>query len=259
MAKITKLATHESGAITYSSDDAIHARKEIFNRMKQYHANEDEAERSLGLFLRGSLLARILATGEIYQRIVHLPGCVMDVGTWRGQTAVLCENFRAIYEPLHFNRRIVALDTFEGYQGFSDKDKATELHKDGTYNTGMAYAQYLSELLVLHEKSNAMGHNNGKHSVIAGDCRKTIPDFFKQHPNEVVALAFFDVNAYEPTAESFKTIYERMVPGGIIAFWQLTRDAIQAEGRFYAEHILKLPHTIQRCETYPGLCFIEKV
>lgn len=259
MAKITKLATHESGAITYSNDDAIVARREIYARMKNYRASEDESERSLGLFLRGSLLARILATGEIYERIVHLPGCVMDVGTWRGQTAVLCENFRAIYEPLHFNRRIIAFDTFEGYQGFSNKDKSTEQHKDGTYSTGIDYAQYLSELLVLHEKSNAMGHNHGKHSVIAGDCRKTIPDFFTKHPNEIVALAFFDVNAYEPTAEAFDAIYERLVPGGIIAFWQLTRDAIQAEGRFYAEKILKLPHAIQRCETYPGLCFIEKV
>lgn len=260
MAKVTKLASHESGAITYSSDDAIHARKEIFRRMKSYDATEDEAERSLGLFLRGSLLARVLATGEIYQRIVKLPGCVMDVGTWRGQTAVLCENFRAIYEPLHFNRRIIAFDTFEGYQGFSGKDKATDLHKDGTYNTGTDYAQYLRELLVLHEQSNAMGHNNGKHSVIAGDCRKTIPEFFKSHPNEVVALAFFDVNAYDPTADAFKAIYERMVPGGIVAFWQLTRDAIQAEGRVYAEQVLpKLHHKIQRCETYPGLCFIEKV
>lgn len=261
MSKVTKLATHESGAITYSTDDAISARQEIFKRLQNYAATEDETERSLGLFLRGSLLARILAIGDIYQRIVHLPGVIVDVGTWRGQTAVLCENYRAIYEPLHFNRRIVALDTFEGYVGFADKDKATALHKDGTYGVGGDdYAQYLRELLQLHEQCNAMGHNNGKHTVLKGDCRETLKTFFSDHPNEVVALAFFDVNAYDPTSKAFEMIYERMVPGGIIAFWQLTRNVIQAEGRVYAEQILpKLGHRIERCETYPGLCFIEKI
>jgi hypothetical protein len=262
MAKVNKVeaAEHESTVISYSSNDSMLARKEIFKRMLNYNATEDEHERSLGLFLRGSLLARILATGDIYQRIIHLPGCVFDVGTWRGQTAVLCENFRAIYEPLHFNRRIVAFDTFEGYVGFSGKDKATTLHKDGTYGVGGDdYAQYLRELLELHEKCNAMGHNNGKHAVLKGDCRETMKQFFADNPSEFVALAFFDVNAYDPTSKAFEMVYERLVPGGIVAFWQLTRNVIPAEGRVYAEQILsKLPHTIQRCETYPGLCFIEK-
>lgn len=259
MKNINSIADHESGVITYSSDDAIRARKEIHRRLKSYQATDDEAERSLGLFLRGSLLARILAIHEIYLRIQKLPGCIFDIGTWRGQTAILCENFRAIHEPLNFNRRIAAFDTFNGYTGFSSKDRATELHRDGTYSVGgNNYAKYLEELLILHEQSNAMGHNNGKHKIIVGDCRDTIPEFFRAHPNEVVALAFFDLNTYESTSAAFELVYSRLVPGGIIAFWQLTRDAIQAEGNFYAEKIIKLPHTIQRCDTYPGLCYIQK-
>ena len=123
---------HESSVLTYSTHDAIEAREEIFRRLHSYQASDDEKERSLGLFLRGSLLARIFAIAEIYRQIVNIPGAVFDIGTWRGQTAVVCENLRSIYEPLHFNRRIVCFDTFEGYQGFSDKDRATSLHRDGT-------------------------------------------------------------------------------------------------------------------------------
>jgi hypothetical protein len=251
---------HESSVLTYSSADSIDARMELFECLKTYNATPEETERSLGLFIRGSLLARILAIGDVYRKIVLLPGIVMDVGTWRGQTAVLCENFRAIYEPLHFNRRIVCFDTFEGYQGFSDKDRATELHKDGAYNVGGTdYADYLRALLILHEKSNAMGHNNGKHRVIAGDCRKTIADFFAEHKNEFVALAFFDLNAYEPTEYAFEQIYARLVPGGIIAFWQLTRDSVPAEGAVYTQTIMKKYNCrITRSDTYPGLCYLIK-
>ena len=124
---------HESSVITYSSDASLDARTELFEALNNYPSTPEEKERSLGLFIRGSLLARIFAIRELYEKIVMYPGVIIDLGTWRGQTAVICENLRAIFEPLHFNRRIVCFDTFEGYVGFSDKDKSTDLHKDGTY------------------------------------------------------------------------------------------------------------------------------
>lgn len=251
---------HESTIISYSAKDSLAARQEIFGKLASYPATPEETERSLGLFLRGSLLARILAIRDIYVQIVDLPGIIMDIGTWRGQTAVLCENLRAIHEPLHFNRRIVCFDTFEGYQGFSEKDWSTDIHHDGTYGVGgESYASYLRDLLILHEQSNAMGHNYGKHDVVSGDCRQTIPEFFEKKGNEFVALAFFDVNSYEPSLSAFQAVWERMVPGGIAAFWQLTRDSIPAEAMVYVDHILnEVPHKLRRSETYPGLCYVQK-
>ena len=88
---------HESSVVTYSNQDSLDARRELFELMQSYPGTPEEKERSLGLFLRGSLLARIFAIAEIYQRIVPLPGAVLDIGTWRGQTAVVCENLRAIF------------------------------------------------------------------------------------------------------------------------------------------------------------------
>lgn len=250
---------HESTVITYSDEKSLEARAKLFSLLKTYPATDEEIERSLGLFLRGSLLARIFAIRELYEKIVMKPGIIFDLGTWRGQTAVLCENLRAILEPLHFNRRIVCFDTFEGYVGFSEQDKATNLHKDGTYGVGSEYWEYLAKLLLLHEQNNAMGHNHGKHKVIKGDCRVTVPQFLKDYSNEVIALAFFDLNSYEPTESSFKRVFERLIPGGIVAFWQLTRDLIPAEGYVYNKSILnQFKHSIHRTLYYPGLCYLTK-
>lgn len=253
--------THESTVISASNKESLESRSELFQLFENYPSTDGEKERSLGLFLRGSLLARLFAIREIYENIIMHPGIIIDLGTWRGQTAVLCENLRSIFEPFHLNRRIVCFDTFEGYVGFSKKDKATNLHKDGTYSVGPDYADFLRHLLTIHEKNNVLGHNSGKHMVIKGDCRKTLPQFFIDNSNEIVALAFFDVNSYEPTLEAFKIIYSRLVPGGIIAFWQLTRDhdILPAEGMVYANEIINnYGHSIHRSKFYPGLCYIIK-
>ena len=252
---------HESSILTWSSKESVVARQRIFDILRSYPATHEETERSLGLFLRGALLARILATAELYQKIVHLPGAVLDVGCWRGQTAVLCENFRAIYEPLHFNRRVIAFDTFEGYAGFNETDSRSELHDNGTYNVGgKQYAELLSELLQLHEVCNAQGHVNGKHIVLQGDIRDTIPDFFSSHPNEFVALAFLDLNSYGPTEQALDAIWQRLIPGGIVAFWQLTRPSLDAEGKAYINSIVgSREHIIGKCVHYPSLCFVQKV
>ena len=256
---MSNIKKHESSVLTFSSDESVNARISIFEMMNEYSATAEEKERSLGLFIRESLLARIFAISEIYKKIIDKPGVILDIGTWRGQTAVICENLRAIYEPLHFNRRIICFDTFEGYQGFSDKDRATNLHGNGTYSVEEGYASWLREILILHEKSNAMGHVHGKHKVIPGDCRKTITSYFEECPGEVVSLAFFDVNAFGPTLEAFNQVWSRLVPGGVMAFWQLTRDSVPAEGMVYLESILnKLSHEIHRTIEYPGLCYLIK-
>ncbi len=250
---------HESGTITYSNEESLVARDKLFDMFKNYQATDDEMSRSLGLFVRGAQLARFFGIRELYEKIVMLPGIIIDLGTWRGQTAVLCENLRAIFEPLHLNRRIVCFDTFEGYVGFSEKDKTSDLHKNGTYSVGGDYAEFLNELLIVHEQNNAMGNNFGKHKVIKGDCTFTLPKYFEDNPSEFVSLAFFDVNSYQPTLESFEIIYEKLVPNGVIAFWQLTQQKIPAEGTVYANKLLnKYNHVIQRSQFYPGLCYIIK-
>lgn len=249
---------HESATVTCANTDQLLARQELFHLLKSYPGTEEETERSLGLFLRGSLLARILATFEIYQKILHVPGAVLDIGTWRGQSAILCENFRAILEPLNFQRRIHAFDTFTGYSGFKGGESTLEgAFSDGTYSLPHSYAELLRHLLSLHERNNALGHIHGKHRVWAGDCRDTLAEFTREFPGECVALAWFDLNAFTPTAEAFKIVCQRLVPGAVVAFWQLTRSELSSEGAHYLQIIRQqLPHTLHHSALYPSLCYL---
>lgn len=250
---------HESSLLSFSDKKSLNSRKKIFQMMKEFDGTEEEKERSLPLFLRGSSLSRIFGIQSVYEKIINIPGSIFDVGTWRGQTAVICENLRAIYEPLNFNRRIFLFDTFKGYKGFSDKDNKSKIYKDGTYSVGLEYAKFLEKLLIEHEKSNAMGHNHSKHKVIIGDCIHTIPHFFLKNPNQVLSLVFIDINSFDPLNKVIDHLWKRIVPGGILAFWQLTRESIMAEGQVYFEKIQnKHLHKLVQSELYPGLCYLIK-
>jgi hypothetical protein len=250
---------HESGGITRSSEESLSAREKLFKLSQSYPATDTERERSAGLFLRGSLLARFLAIYEIYKEIIELPGFIFDVGTWRGQTAVLAENFRAILEPLNLDRRICAFDTFEGYRGFGERDKPTQLHRDGKYSVGTSYEDYLRELLEIHEISNAMGHYREKHLVIAGDVTKTMPALLNENPEMFIACAFIDLNSVEPTELIIDLIWERLVPNGRMVFWQLTQPKTAGDGMAYVSRILgSKSHLIRRSLIYPGLTQVVK-
>ena len=246
--------------LTFSDTISLSAREELFNKFQNYNAPIDEIERSMALFLRGSQLARILAIQEIYLQIVDIPGSIFDIGTWRGSTAVLCENLRAIYEPLNFQRHIYAFDTFEGYNGFQKNENKIANINNGKYKVENDYDEFLANLLALHEKNNAMGHITGKHSVIKGDVLQTIPKVLHENGGLSISLALFDLNCYQPTLETLKEIETRLLKGGIIAFWQFGRKEIQAEAKVFYELLHKnIDYSIHKCKSYPSLVYIKKV
>lgn len=250
---------YDSKVFTNSSDSQLAAREKLYELFESYPAPKTEKERSLSLFLRGSQLARLLAINEIYQQIVHLPGNIMDCGTWRGSTAILCENLRAIYEPLNFQRHIYAFDTFEGYKGFEDYEVKVNNISNGTYSVEDNYEKLLEELLVVHEQNNAMGHIHGKHYVVRGDIVDTLPKILSENRGLSLSLVFFDLNCYKPTYEVLNHVLSRLLVGGIVAMWQFSREELQSESQVFFELIHeKINYTIHQCKTYPSLVYIIK-
>lgn len=249
--------SYDRNKFTNANESQLNARDKLFKMSQEYTMPDDEKERSTALFLRASQLARFMAISEVYETIVSLPGAIFDLGTWRGSTAVLCENYRAIYEPMNFQRHIYAFDTFEGYRGFKEKEANSTHISNGAYSVENSYNLTLSTLLNLHEQNNAMGHINGKHQVIKGDARKTVKELLNNNPGLSIALSFFDFNNYQATKESIIPILERTPIGGVIAIWQFTRKEIQAEAQLFFEIIHKhYQYEIKTSKFYSSLTYI---
>ena len=165
-------------------------------------------------------LARLLFINYVYQQIVNVHGVVMDFGTRYGTNAVVFSNLRSIYEPFNRHRKVVAFDTFEGFPSISSEDGNSKLMTKGNLALPFGYDATLREILRLHEQLNPAPHVV-KHEVVKGDVCETLPAYFSQHPETIVALAYLDMDLYKPTKFVLEAIRARLTRGSVVVFDEL--------------------------------------
>lgn len=183
---------------------------------------------NLGLFLNRQSLSRLLFMHELYLQAMPVHGVVMEFGTRWGQNVTLFSNFRGIYEPYNYNRKIVAFDTFEGFPSVDAKDGADPIVKDGAYAVTAGYENFLAEILAYHESESPLAHMS-KHELVKGDCSVTLAKYLEEHPETIVSLAYFDVDLYEPTRKCLELLRNHVTRGSVIGFDELNFPAFPGE------------------------------
>jgi hypothetical protein len=225
-------------------------REKLLDLFRSRQISDEELMVNLALYMRSGALARLLFINELYQKIVDLPGAVMEFGIWWGQNLVLFENLRAVYEPYNHARRIVGFDTFSGYEGIGEADTRSEIISEGVYGVPPGYEAYLTELMEFHRQENVLSHIR-KYELVKGDAGKTSKTYFEDHPEALVALAYFDMALYEPTKKALEAIRPRLVPGSIIAFDELNHPDYPGETQAALEVLGLKDFTVHRSKYLP--------
>lgn len=224
-----------SASESNSSNYQVEQRALLARMFRDFKVSDDELMSQLGLFIRSSYLVKFLVLNDLYSRIVNLPGDIFEFGTRFGHNLVVFENLRAIYEPFNKTRRMVGFDTFEGYRSFSDVDVKGDVFSEQNYTTFDSYESYLAELLKVHERSSVLGHISGNHRLVKGDVCQTAPDYFRQHPESVVALAYFDMGLYKPTKAALEAIKPHLVPSSVMLLDEFTWSESPGEAIAFKE------------------------
>lgn len=225
-------------------------RQRLLELFRARQISDEELMVNLSLYMRSGALARLLFFNEIYQKIIDLPGAVLEFGIWWGQSLVLFENLRAVYEPYNHARRIIGFDTFTGYQGIGDADARSSTISEGVYGVPEDYEAYLGALMEYHRQENVLPHIC-KYELVKGDASQTSVNYFDDHPEMLVALAFFDMALYEPTKKALEAIRPRLLPGSVIAFDELNNRDYPGETRAALEALDMRDFTIHRSRFLP--------
>lgn len=195
---------------------------------------------NLHVFLRRQTLSRLFFLNEVYQQILPQPGAIVQCGVRWGGDLVTFGSLRAMLEPYNYSRRIVGFDTFEGLKGTSKQDQAEatgqQVHRvdDGQYAVSRDYEQALEAILQAHEASAPLGHIR-KFQLVKGDVRDTLPRFLEQHPGEIIALLYLDMDIYAPTKVALEAAASRLVKGSVVVFDELLHEQFPGEAQALRE------------------------
>ena len=245
------LVTHEG----HSSPDLWEARARFYERYHESPIPADEQLRNLGLFLNPQSLARILLMHELYSQILTVPGVILELGVRWGQNLALFSNLRGIYEPFNLQRRVIGFDTFAGFPTVHEQDGADASITVGGYAVTRDYEQYLETVLEHHERESPLPQVR-KFELVKGDARLTVPDYLQRHPETIVALAYFDLDLYEPTRDCLAAIRPHLAKGSVIAFDELGHPAYPGETTAVREVLGMQSYTLRRSRFNPFTSYL---
>ena len=138
------------GGFRTTEEQAVGSRlREVFER------SPDTFEKKLDNFpkyVRRQALTKTLVQYEIFRRVQHVKGSIVECGVLRGGSLFTWFHLSAILEPVNFTRRIYGFDTFAGFPSVAPQDRT------GTSNVAAGGLQVdcydeLLELVRVHDSN----------------------------------------------------------------------------------------------------------
>ncbi|PID38687.1 MAG: crotonobetainyl-CoA--carnitine CoA-transferase [Proteobacteria bacterium] len=226
------------------------ARAAFFKLFRDCPIPAEEQLMNLGLFLKRQDLSRLLFFHDLYQKIINVHGVIIEFGVRWGQTLALMQSFRGIYEPYNYNRKIIGFDTFSGFPGVSEQDGAAAVVTEGAYSVTDGYENYLAQVLDYHEQQSPISHLK-KYELVVGDATVELPRYLEEHPETVVALAYFDLDLYEPTRACLEALKPHLTRGTVLGFDELNFPSFPGETIALREVLGLDRYAIQRSPHLP--------
>ena len=158
------------------------------------------------LVIRTGLLAKLFFLQDVYQQIVGVPGDFIELGSWYGQTSIILENLRAIYEPFNLTRKIISVDTFSGYPESSGLNiNSNEIEK---YNAGEVVRR------IMHFNRHTPASTVERSDQTSPILKAYFDGRFWEMKCLNIAFCYFDIAT--ETTSMLSNVLPRMVKNGII-------------------------------------------
>lgn len=208
----------EPQAYPHDSAQELEVRRRLARLLAETPIPPEELTENLPLFMRRHQLADLLSADAFYRMILRVPGVIMEFGVRYGRHLGGFTAMRGVYEPYNPFRRIIGFDTFSGFPDVAEIDRISPSAVRGRFAVSEDYPKYLREILDAHETGEYFGHVTRRTVIVQGDVRETLPAYLAENPHTVIAMAFFDMDLYEPTRDVLRLIRPYLTKGSILAF-----------------------------------------
>lgn len=168
-----------------------------------------EYENNFYLSCDSSRMGKIVAHYELYKKIQHLKGTIIEAGVFKGASLVRFAMLEKILNPEN-PREIIGFDAFGEFPEIEFKhDKALRRKFIDEANKESISKEQLEKVLKHKGVDNFV-------QLVKGDIVKTAQLYIKNNPNLSISLINLDVDIYEPSVAVLKYFYPRLLKGGIL-------------------------------------------
>jgi hypothetical protein len=228
------VATGPIGPLPRASSVERENRARLVELFKRTPIPDEDILGNLMLYTRPLFLGELLATIELYRLVLDVPGHVMELGVRYGQRLATLGTLRTLWEPHNYLRRVIGFDTFAGLPEPAPQDGPAV--ERGAFGVPPGYDDHLREVLSCHEQEKPYPHLP-MFELRKGDAPRELERFLAESPETVVALAYFDMDLFEPTAACLDLLLPHLVRGSVLAFDELAHPRYRGETIAVAERL----------------------
>lgn len=211
--------------------------REIISLVNESGMDTREVLEHFILFYRRVNLAKFLTHISIFEKIIDLPGCIVECGVFKGFSLLTFTKLVEVMCPGDTLKRVVGFDTFTGFPDLSSKDGVTNEKRGkvvGGWNADNFFP-ILEKVIELTQKDSMIPRFK-RVELVRGDVRDTIPAYIKNNPGLRIALLHLDLDLYEPTLTALKYLYPLVVVGGVVLLDEYGMDGFPGESAAFDEY-----------------------
>lgn len=231
-------------------------KEEVFfkERLKFLNSNSSSSEliaENPFLFSTRQGLSDSLARIELFNKLVNIPGYIVECGVNTGNHLMLYSLLSSVIEPFSINRKIIGFDTFSGFQSITESDG--DVTNDDFSRSNLATLRKSIEIFDM----NRVQSHICKTELVVGDAVETIPKWVNENKESIISLLYLDFDLYKPTAVALEYLFDLVPPGGIIAFDEFSYDKFPGETLAFKE-ILGNKYKLQKFNYHPFIAYFVK-
>ena len=134
-------------------------------------------------YVRRQTIARFLAQVEIFKLQMYVKGSIVECGVYHGGGVLTWAKLSSMLEPYNYHRKIIGLDTFEGFPHVAPIDTVnTPNVKKGMFSEDYNIYEELEKCVQEYDE-NRFINQIPKIELIKGHANLTIPDYLRNNPH----------------------------------------------------------------------------
>jgi len=197
--------------------DDTFVKERTYELLSSRIGDKEHVSASLGLYMRRIHLAKMLALYEAFKLVSDMPGSIVELGVFKGESLLLFGKLMEIFNANDRSTTVIGFDNFSGFTPLHAEDGAVDARVDKRPG-GWSPASYRDDLLGLinvfdHDR---MAGQKARIELVEGDIQTSVPAFAEANPGLRIRLLNIDCDMYEPTLVALEHLYPRVIPGGVV-------------------------------------------